>query len=102
MKTPTHSLLLVSFCVAFIGGIGLVGCSSSTSVGRASKGIDKYVQAVQAYQQGNKDRTVANLLAATRTNPDLIMARLMLGDRYRERGNYNEAVGQYEQLGKIN
>ena len=102
MKTHVNSLLLASVCLAVIGGIGVVGCSSSsTSVGRGPKGIDWYVQAVQAYQQGNKDRAVANLLAATRTNPDLIMARLMLGDLYRESGDYNSAVGQYEALVKL-
>ena len=101
MKTHLNSLLLASLCIAVVGGVGLVGCSSSTSVGRGPKGIDKYVQAVQAYQTGNKDRAVANLLAATRTNPDLIMARLMLGDLYRESGNYNEAVSQYEHLVKL-
>ncbi|MEA2711580.1 MAG: hypothetical protein QOF78_4181 [Phycisphaerales bacterium] len=107
MKTPhvrrqhrrhTNSLIVASLCAAIIGGVGLVGCSSAA---RGPKGVDRYVQAVQAYQAGNKDRAVANLLVATRTNPDLIMARVMLGDLYREDGNYPKAVRQYESLVKL-
>jgi phosphoadenosine phosphosulfate reductase len=56
------------------------------------------VQAVQAYQSGNRDRAVDRLIAATRANPDLIMARLMLGDLYRESGDYPAAMNQYEAL----
>src|SRR5687768_7711212 len=87
MKTPqppqqtpvTSSLILASICVAVICGVGLVGCSSSSS-SRGPKGVDRYVKAVQAYQSGNREGAVTNLVAATRTNPDLIMARVMLGD----------------------
>ena len=98
MTKHTNSLLLASLCVAVVGGAGMVGCASKTA---GPKGVDRYVQAVQAYQSGDKDRAVANLVAATRTNPDLIMARVMLGDLYRESGNYNDAVAQYEQLVKL-
>ena len=77
-------------------GVLGVGCMSNSSQG--IKGVDKYVNAVEAYNRGDKDRAVANLVAATRVNPDLIMARLMLGDLYREGGDYNNAVTQYERL----
>jgi superkiller protein 3 len=94
-------LVVTALSVAVIGGAGIVGCSSSSSSSsRGSKGIDRYVTAVQAYNSGNRDRAVSNLVAATRANPDLIMARVMLGDLYRESGDYNAAVTQYEELVK--
>ena len=96
----TNSLIVASLCVAVIGGVGLVGCSSSGGGGGGGgpKGIERYVRAVEAYQSGNRDRAVSSLVAATRINPDLIMARVMLGDLYRESGDYNAAVRQYEAL----
>jgi tetratricopeptide (TPR) repeat protein len=100
MKNHTTQLLFAGVILAAAGVVGIVGCSSSSS-SHAPKGIDRYVKAVQAYQSGDKDRAVQNLIAATRTNPDLIMARLMLGDLYRESGDYNGAVSQYEVLVKL-
>ena len=81
-------VVAAALCVALIGGAGLVGCSqSSKSTAGAPKAIGQYVTAVQAYNSGNRDRAVSSLLAATRANPDLIMARVMLGDLYpRTRG----------------
>src|SRR5947208_1354383 len=98
MKNHITVLLLLALALTAAGTLGIVGCSSSPS--HAPKGIDRYVKAVQAYQSGDKDRAVQNLIAATRVNPDLIMARLMLGDLYRESGQYDNAVGQYEVLVK--
>src|SRR5438874_1997063 len=79
MKHHINVLLVAGLCLAAGGTLGIVGCSSS-GTSSAPRGIDKYVKAVQAYQSGDKDRAVQNLVAATRVNPDLIMARLMLGD----------------------
>jgi superkiller protein 3 len=97
MRYNVNSLLTAALCVCAAGVIG-VGCASSTS---QPKGIGNYIKAVQAYQTGDRDRAVQNLLAATRANPDLIMARLMLGDLYRESGDYSSAVNQYEVLVKL-
>jgi tetratricopeptide (TPR) repeat protein len=94
-------VILGSLCAAVVGGGAMVGCSSSRSPSatmRSPRGVDRYVQAVQAYQGGNRDRAVDRLLAATRVNPDLIMARVMLGDLYRESGDYPAARKQYEAL----
>jgi superkiller protein 3 len=97
MKNRLHFLLAASLCLAAAGALG-TGCSFGP---KQPSGIDRYVKAVQAYQSGDRDRAIANALAATRTNPDLVMARLMLGDLYRESGDYNGAVGQYEALVKL-
>jgi tetratricopeptide (TPR) repeat protein len=94
-KPMTRLILTSALCVSFIALIG-VGCA--TNRGTRIKGVDQYVKAVQAYNSGDRDRAVQNLVIATRANPDLIMARLMLGDLYREGGRYDDAVEQYEKL----
>src|SRR4051812_47604073 len=96
MRNHVNVLLAAALCACAAGLVGSVGCSSSSQ----PKGISNYVKAVQAYQSGNREQAIANAVAATRANPDLIMARLMLGDLYRESGEYNNAVGQYEVLVK--
>ena len=99
MRIHSNFLFVAALCVVAAGAVG-VGCSSSAT-SHQPKGISNYVKAVQAYQSGDKDRAISNALAAARANPDLIMARLMLGDLYRESGDYNKAVGQYEALVKL-
>jgi tetratricopeptide (TPR) repeat protein len=94
-----HIVLAVALSAATIGAVGVVGCSSPAT--SAPKGVDRYVQAVQAYNAGNRERAIANAMAATRVNPDLIMARALLGDLYRADGKYQEAANQYEVLVKL-
>lgn len=64
-------------------------------------GVDKYVQAVRANKSGNRDQAIASLEQATRINPKLTMARSMLGDLYKEKGDYNAAAGQYEAVTQL-
>jgi superkiller protein 3 len=96
----TSCSIVFAASLAIVGAIGVIGCSSSDKSGQP-KGLNSYVKAVQAYQAGDRDKAVQNLVVATRTNPDLIMARLMLGDLYRENGDYTHAVDQYEHLTKL-
>jgi superkiller protein 3 len=88
-------------CAALVSAAGLVGVGCASRSSPQIKGVDKYVRAVQAYNAGDREKAINNLLAATRANPDLIMARLMLGDLYREDGSYGKAVDQYENLVKL-
>lgn len=69
------------------------GCASTPS---GPRGIKDYISGVEAYHAGNRDRAVSDLVAATRANPDLIMTRLLLGDIYRDNGQYSKAVDQYQ------
>ena len=102
MRTQNHNFLIsVTVALAAVGIVGVVGCSSRSSTGRPPKGVSAYVKAVQAYNSGDRDRAIASALAATRANPDLIMARAMLGDLYRESGDYTNAVTHYEKLAKL-
>src|SRR5204863_8444553 len=75
------------------------GCKSNQQ--RGIKAFDRYVAAVQAYNSGDRDRAVSDLVAATRANPDLIIATLLLGDLYREGGDYKHALPQYQRVAKM-
>ncbi|MEO6435873.1 MAG: tetratricopeptide repeat protein [Tepidisphaeraceae bacterium] len=99
MRNQSNILLGVAIGLVMVGTAGVVGCSSTRRT--APKGLGAYVKAVQAYNTGDRDRAIANAIAATRANPDLIMARLMLGDLYREGGEYDKAVPHYEKLVKL-
>ena len=88
-----------------ITGALLIGCKSTPKtppgeVGRP-KGVDHYIQAVELYKKGEKDRAMSQLIEATRQNPRLIMPRIMLGDMYKDAGNYDDAVQQYERVTKM-
>ena len=91
LEMNRHAITLwfaAGLCVVALGGGG-AGCKSNQP--RGIKAIDRYVAAVQAYNSGDRDRAVSDLVAATRANPDLIMATLLLGDLYREGGDYTHA-----------
>jgi tetratricopeptide (TPR) repeat protein len=63
-----------------------------------TRGNSLYVQGALAYQEGNRDRALAALQSALQVNPDLIMARFLLGNIYKEQGEYAAAVEQYERV----
>jgi tetratricopeptide (TPR) repeat protein len=97
----SNILISVAIALAMVGAAGVAGCSSWRGGARPPKGVSAYVRAVQAYNSGDRDRAIATALAATRANPDLIMARVMLGDLYRENGEYDKAVTHYQTLVKL-
>src|SRR5688572_30546249 len=67
----------------------------------APKAVSQYVTAVRAYEQGNDQRAIESLERATKADPDLTMARGMLGDLYRSKGEYGKAVPQYEAMTRL-
>ena len=58
--------------------------------------VDSYVQGVLAYNQGNRDKAIAELQQATRQHDELIMAHSLLGDLYQSKQDYPKALAQYE------
>jgi tetratricopeptide (TPR) repeat protein len=64
-------------------------------------GVEKYVAAVQAQKSGDVDSAIAALTEATTINPELTMARSMLGDLYKDKGDYNRAATQYEAVTEL-
>ncbi len=91
--------------LAALGGATFIaGCSGGGGVARTSKpprAVGGYVQAVHAEQRGDTDAAIRHLEAATNANPDLTMARGMLGDLYRAEGEYEKATVQYEALVRL-
>jgi Flp pilus assembly protein TadD len=60
-----------------------------------------YADGVSAYRAGDRDRAIQLLTRAVQKNPDMAAAHSVLGDIYRESGNFEGAATQYESLAKI-
>jgi len=60
--------------------------------------IDLYVRGALHYNANNNDAAARSLEAALRADPNLIMARFLLGTIYREQGDYQTAADHYERL----
>lgn len=86
--------------VLAICGVMAGGCApqsqSGTRAGRPPRAVDQYVSAVYAHQRGDDARAIATLEAAVKENPNLTMARTMLGDLYRANAEYSMAALHYE------
>jgi tetratricopeptide (TPR) repeat protein len=85
------------------GGGANAGAGGGRGTGAVVRpvGVDYYVQAVEAYNRGNEEEAIVLLLEATRRNPDLRMPRSMLGDLFRARGDYRQAIPNYERLTQL-
>jgi Flp pilus assembly protein TadD len=59
------------------------------------------VDGALAYQHGNRDVAEERLHEALRKNPNLIMPREMLGDLYKQQGDFQRAVQEYEGLARL-
>ncbi len=62
------------------------------------RGTDLYVQGALAYQEDDQSRAIAALQSALQENPNLIMARFLLGTIYRQQGEYSAAVEQFKRV----
>jgi tetratricopeptide (TPR) repeat protein len=60
-----------------------------------------YADGVSAYRAGDKDRALRLLTEAVRQNPNLAMAHSILGDIYKQSGDYESAATQYETLTQL-
>ncbi len=84
------------------GTLIISGCASSSTPSAPARSrtdaIDQYVTGYQAYKSGQTDLARQNLEAAVLNNPDLRMARVVLGEIYRNQNDYSAASKQYEVL----
>lgn len=82
--------------------LALVGCAPNRAAGPPPiprpPAIDTYIDAVRAYDAGDKPRAVETLRQAIAANPKLTMARNLLARIYRDDNQYTQAVDQYEAL----
>jgi len=60
--------------------------------------VEQYVDGYQAYQRGDTQTAVRELEKAVSRNPNLLMARITLGEIYRKQNAYDSAARQYEVL----
>ncbi len=98
-----HHLSRGLILASLTGSILIAGCAGTTSTRsvEAPRAIDQYVTGYQAYKRGDTDYARQTLESAVINNPDLRMARVVLGEIYREQSNYSAAATQYEILTRI-
>jgi len=94
---------VVAFALVVLCAIA-PGCTASrrnTPQPTAPTAGSLYADGVSAYRAGDRDRAIQLLTQAVRKNPDMAAAHSVLGDIYRDQGNYEGAATQYESLAKI-
>jgi len=105
--TPRPGRNLLTFAVAAWLGASLLyigaGCVNRqpTEAAKSAAALDSYVQGVMAYQQGDTAKAMSELKDAVSKKNDLVMARSMLGDLYRSKSDYDNALEQYSVLSKL-
>src|SRR5881394_3634967 len=86
------------WAVAITALLLATGCSSNEkpqSNGTNSTALSLYVRGALDHQSQNDDASLQSLQAALQHDPNLIMARFLLGTIYREKGDYESAATQY-------
>lgn len=63
--------------------------------------MQHYIRGAQLYRSGQKDQAIQELEQAVAAKPDLRMARSLLGDAYRAKGDYQHAAVHYEAASKL-
>lgn len=91
-----HSAPYILLCLA----LAISGCANHNNKSDAveTNATKLYVRGALDYQQHNYDRSMQSLDAALRSDPNLIMARFLMGTIYREKGEYDAAAQQYERV----
>jgi tetratricopeptide (TPR) repeat protein len=87
-----------AYLAAALAGVLIGGCTQQTTTYPVVKGNDSYVRGALAYQEGDRDHAAEALQAAIQENPDLIMARFLLGTIHKEKGQYQAAVEQFKHV----
>jgi superkiller protein 3 len=96
------SLGLWGICI-FFACLLSGGCGPQTPANDPNKleGSDYYIQGRSLYRAGHTDEAIKSLEQAVAINPSLRMAREMLGDAYRSKGDYEHALVQYRAAAKL-
>ncbi|MGN6625944.1 MAG: tetratricopeptide repeat protein [Tepidisphaeraceae bacterium] len=77
------------------------GCASSGTGTTNTTATQDYVNGYRSYKAGDQDAAIRSLQSAVAKNPNLTMARSLLGDLYRQRNDYASAAQQYEALTRL-
>jgi tetratricopeptide (TPR) repeat protein len=96
---PIHNRTPIAiFAAGLMVATGMVGCKSKPST---IPGIQMYVAGVKAYRAGDQQLAISNLVTATETNDNLIMAAALLGDLYKANGEYEKARDAYSRVATL-
>src|ERR1041385_966116 len=85
----------LALCLA--GGCSYSDRPAARSVS-GSMGTAHYVDGALAYQNGKRERAISALHLALRDNPNLIMARYLLGTIYKDQSEYEAAAKQFQRV----
>ncbi len=98
MKAPGHARRRAAFLGLAVSLAGaLAGCAGEGAA-TPPQGSQDYVRGLHEARAGQKDAAIATLSGAIKANPDLTMARAVLGDLYYDKGLTAKAADQYEAL----
>jgi tetratricopeptide (TPR) repeat protein len=100
LKIITHQTCWIAVMAAPLALVLAGGCASKnqSSQGTETNATKLYVRGALDYQQQNYDQSRKSLDEALRADPNLIMARFLLGTIYREKGEYEAAAQQYQRV----
>jgi tetratricopeptide (TPR) repeat protein len=101
-KTPLINITHQTCWSVVLSALFLLGgCANrkNTADERTETSATKlYVRGALEYQQQNYDSAIRSLDSALRSDPNLIMARFLLGTIHREKGEYDAAAREYERV----
>ncbi len=92
-KRSWKRAVLAAFLVASVAGLG--GCARTNEVAL-------YVDATVLKDLNESDKAIDKLQEAIRTNPEFAMAYSLLGEIYRESGEYEKSAKAYTRATQIN
>lgn len=74
------------------------GCTTVFAPPPQARARANYGQGALAYQQGDRDAAARDLRAAVAEDPNLVVARFLLGKVYKDQGDYRGALDQYKRV----
>lgn len=100
VRADTARVYVGLLLLALAGGIGGCGSTGGSDV-TPPQGAQDYVRGLRAAREGKSDQAIKILSGAVQQNPDLTMARAVLGDLYYDKGQTRQAATQYEALTRL-
>lgn len=102
-STPAISrpLGLVLFAGVLTTTVSLMVTGCTPPGQPSARATRAYADGVMAYHRGDMPVAKDNLTTATEEAPELIKARILLGDLFRAEGDYRAALTQYEAVVKL-
>ena len=98
---PIANRLLTLF-IASVSGLFVAGCSSNEpNTSQHSPALKHYVDGVLAFRRGDNDKAISSLRESINNNSDMIMAHMVLGDIYKTKKEYRNALAEYQTTARL-